>query len=111
MGFRSIEVKMSTKARLPKAEKASGIANILDSLYPDPPIPLKHSSPYTLLIAVLLSAQCTDERVNSVTPQLFKLARTPEKMVKCTVDEIQQYLHKNGHLMLSFLKKELKSLQ
>ena len=57
--------------RLSKKEKAVAIAQILDELYPAPPIPLTHESPYTLLIAVLLSAQCTDKRVNEITPHLF----------------------------------------
>ena len=57
--------------RLTKAEKAEQIMRILDDLYPNPPIPLDHSSHYTLLVAVLLSAQCTDVRVNKVTPHLF----------------------------------------
>ena len=67
--------------RLTKAEKAEQIMRILDDLYPNPPIPLDHSSHYTLLVAVLLSAQCTDVRVNKVTPHLFAKADTPEKMV------------------------------
>ena len=56
------------------------IKKILDKLYPDPAIPLIHKDPYTLLIAVLLSAQCTDQRVNKITPLLFKKASTPETM-------------------------------
>jgi endonuclease-3 len=63
-----------------KSERVAYIAAELDRLYPDPPIPLDHSDAYTLLIAVLLSAQCTDARVNQVTPELFSLARTPEDM-------------------------------
>lgn len=70
-------------------ERADDIATTLERLYPKPDIPLKHSSPYTLLIAVLLSAQCTDERVNKVTPKLFERANTPEKMVQLTVAEIE----------------------
>ena len=60
-------------------ERIEFIDKKLDELYPDPPIPLDHSDPYTLLIAVLLSAQCTDARVNKVTPDLFRLADTPQK--------------------------------
>ena len=58
------------------------IKEILDELYPSVPIPLNHSDPFTLLVAVLLSAQCTDERVNLVTPALFKIGPTPEEIVK-----------------------------
>ena len=57
-----------------KKEKAAKIAEILEELYPETPIPLDHKDPYTLLVAVLLSAQCTDERVNKITPALFELA-------------------------------------
>ena len=64
-----------------KQEKANEIAQILDDLYPTTPIPLDHESPYTLLIAVLLSAQCTDVRVNQVTPHLFAKAATPFDMI------------------------------
>ena len=61
-------------------ERIEFIDKKLDELYPNPPIPLDHSDPYTLLIAVLLSAQCTDARVNKVTPELFRLANTSQKM-------------------------------
>ena len=63
-----------------RREKAKRIAAQLQALYPEPPIPLDHSDPYTLLVAVLLSAQCTDERVNKVTPGLFALAATSGAM-------------------------------
>lgn len=69
---------------------------ILDKYIPHPEIPLYHSSPYTLLIAVLLSAQTTDDRVNQVTPALFKKANTPQKMVKLTVPEILSYIRTCG---------------
>ncbi|MDF2576932.1 MAG: nth [Chlamydiales bacterium] len=72
-----------------KKERARKIQSILDQLYPDPAIPLNHIDPYTLLIAVLLSAQCTDARVNQVTLQLFALADSPAKMVKHSIEEIQ----------------------
>ncbi|MCB1119644.1 MAG: endonuclease III [Chlamydiia bacterium] len=72
------------------------IAKILDHYFPDPPIPLQHSCPYTLLIAVLLSAQCTDARVNQVTPHLFARANTPEKMIQLTIDEIREIIHSCG---------------
>lgn len=65
-----------------KSERAAFISKRLNELYPQPPIPLAHRDPYTLLIAVLLSAQCTDKKVNEVTPKLFRLADTPRKMVK-----------------------------
>lgn len=71
-----------------KAEKAKRIGEILDELYPEPPIPLEHRDPFTLLVAVLLSAQTTDAQVNRVTPALFKLASTPEKMAKLSVEQI-----------------------
>ena len=71
-----------------RAEKARKIGEILDRLYPAPPIPLQHQDPFTLLVAVLLSAQTTDAQVNRVTPALFKRASTPEKMAQLSVDEI-----------------------
>jgi endonuclease-3 len=77
-------------------QKAAHIAQILDQLYPETPIPLAHQDPYTLLIAVLLSAQCTDERVNKVTPSLFALARTPWEMAKVPVAQIRQIVRPCG---------------
>jgi len=71
-----------------RAEKAKKIGEILDRLYPEPPIPLAHHDPFTLLVAVLLSAQTTDAQVNKVTPALFARASTPEAMAKLSVDEI-----------------------
>ena len=71
-----------------RLEKAVKIHAILDELYKNPPIPLVHKGPYTLLVSVLLSAQTTDKRVNMVTPELFRRAPTPRKMVKLDVDEI-----------------------
>jgi len=65
-----------------RAEKAARIGTILDRLYPQPPVPLRHADPYTLLVAVVLSAQCTDARVNQVTPGLFALASTPAAMAR-----------------------------
>jgi endonuclease III len=79
-----------------KAEKTRRIMEILEGLYPHPPIPLQHKDPYTLLIAVLLSAQCTDERVNKVTPALFALADTPHKMVWLTVEQIREIIRPCG---------------
>lgn len=72
------------------------IQRILNKLFPNPPIPLKHSSHYTLLIAVLLSAQCTDKKVNEVTPKLFAKAKTPEQMAKLSVSEIQSIIRPCG---------------
>ena len=79
-----------------RAEKAERIAKILDQLLSMPDIPLSHRSPYTLLIAVLLSAQCTDERVNQVTPKLFALASTPEEMARLTVARIRGIIRPCG---------------
>lgn len=79
-----------------KKERAKQIAKILDFYFPDPAIPLKHSDPYTLLIAVLLSAQCTDKRVNLVTPHLFAKAKTPEEMIKLSIEEIERIIHTCG---------------
>lgn len=79
-----------------RQEKADFILKRLEELYPETPIPLDHSDPYTLLIAVLLSAQCTDVRVNKITPALFKKANTPEKMVKLSVSEIAEIIKPCG---------------
>jgi len=79
-----------------KAEKVVKIQRILADLYPETPIPLDHKDPYTLLIAVLLSAQCTDVRVNQVTPALFSMADSPDKMVGCTVEAIRQIIRPCG---------------
>lgn len=75
---------------------ARKIQRILNKLYPEPPIPLAHTSPYTLLIAVLLSAHCTDARVNKVTPVLFAKACTPEQMILLSVNEIEKIVHSCG---------------
>ena len=71
-----------------KAERAKTIQKILNKIYPKTPVPLNHKNVYELLIAVLLSAQCTDERVNKVTPKLFKLANNPKQMSKIPVNKI-----------------------
>ena len=71
-----------------RVEKAVRILEILDELYPEPPIPLDHEDPFTLLVAVVLSAQTTDDRVNLVTPGLFARARTPAAMAKLSVAQI-----------------------
>lgn len=82
--------------KISKQEKANKILKILENYYPQTPVPLKHSSPYTLLIAVLLSAQCTDERVNKITPILFKKANTPIKMAKLKVSDIEKIIRPCG---------------
>ena len=79
-----------------KKEKAAYIINELEILFPETPIPLNHTDPYTLLIAVLLSAQCTDERVNKITPLLFKKGPTPFEMVKLSVEEIKAIIRPCG---------------
>lgn len=79
-----------------KKEKGEKIRHLLNHLYPEPPIPLKHQDPYTLLIAVLLSAQCTDARVNIVTPILFQKADTPQKMVVLPVSVIEDIIRPCG---------------
>lgn len=79
-----------------KKEKAAKIFKILNELYPEPPIPLKHCDSYTLLIAVLLSAQCTDARVNQITPTLFSKADTPQKMVQLSIKEIEAIIRPCG---------------
>ncbi|MBK8132551.1 MAG: endonuclease III [Gammaproteobacteria bacterium] len=79
-----------------KAERARYIAGRLQELYPDPPIPLDHRDPFTLLIAVLLSAQCTDARVNKVTPALFARADTPAQMAALAVEEVHALIRTCG---------------
>lgn len=79
-----------------KQERANYLVKRLQELYPETPVPLDHKDPYTLLIAVLLSAQCTDVRVNQITPHLFKKADTPQKMIKLTVDQIREIIKPCG---------------
>lgn len=79
-----------------KAEKVQFVIDTLEQLYPETPIPLDHTDPYTLLIAVLMSAQSTDERVNKITPLLFKEADNPYDMIKLTVDEIREIIKPVG---------------
>lgn len=79
-----------------KKQKAEYVMEELEKLYPTTPIPLDHTDAYTLLIAVLLSAQCTDKRVNIVTPDLFALASTPEDMIKLDVDQIREIIRPCG---------------
>ena len=79
-----------------KKEKAAYVMAELEALYPETPIPLDHSDPFTLLVAVVLSAQCTDARVNTVTPALFAKARTPQAMAALSVEEIAEIIRPCG---------------
>lgn len=79
-----------------KAEKVQFVIDTLENLYPEVPIPLDHKDPYTLLIAVLLSAQCTDVRVNQITPLLFEKADNPYDMVKLSIEEIADIIRPCG---------------
>jgi endonuclease-3 len=79
-----------------KKEKAIYVTTELEKLYPETPIPLDHSDSYTLLIAVLLSAQCTDARVNIITPTLFAKASTPQEMIQLSVEEIREIIKPCG---------------
>ncbi len=81
---------------LRKAERVEFIMRHLQELYPNPPIPLHHKDAYTLLVSVLLSAQCTDERVNQITPNLWQLANNPHDMAKVPVDEIRAVIRPCG---------------
>ena len=75
-----------------RSERAELVSQRLDELYPAPPIPLDHHNPFTLLVAVLLSAQCTDKRVNQVTPKLFALANSPDRMAAVPVAKIREVI-------------------
>ena len=79
-----------------KSERAIIVKKILDKTYPDTPVPLNHKDNFTLLIAVLLSAQCTDERVNQITPKLFSIASSPIEMSKIPVNEIYKVIKPCG---------------
>lgn len=79
-----------------KAEKVTFVINTLEELYPTTPVPLDHKDPYTLLIAVLLSAQSTDARVNTITPLLFEKADNPYDMIKLSIDEIRAIIKPVG---------------
>ena len=79
-----------------KKERVEFVISTLENLYPTTPIPLLHKDSYTLLIAVLLSAQCTDARVNTITPKLFALADNPTDMVKLSIDEIREIIKPCG---------------
>ena len=86
----NIELNLISKPQVKK------IAQILEDCFPNPQVPLDHKDPFTLLIAVLLSARCTDERVNLITPELFRLADTPQKMSKLPVETIQKIIRPCG---------------
>ena len=79
-----------------KKERAAYVLHRLEELYPETPIPLDHTDPYTLLIAVLLSAQCTDARVNTVTPALFRLANNPHDMSRVPVEKVREIIRPCG---------------
>ena len=82
--------------KMKKSDKAKIIIKILDKFYPETPIPLNHNSVYTLLIAVLLSAQCTDERVNRVTSRLFSKYPTAEDFAKLPLEIIKKEIYSTG---------------
>jgi endonuclease III len=92
----NINKPVSKPKKLKIKEKTDFITETLENLYPEVPIPLDHKDPYTLLIAVLLSAQCTDERVNKVTPSLFKAADNPSEMSKLDVSTIEDIIRPCG---------------
>jgi endonuclease-3 len=79
-----------------KNEKVNFVIKTLNNLYPEIPVPLEHKDPYTLLIAVLLSAQCTDVRVNKITPILFAKANNPFDMIKMSIEEIKAIIRPCG---------------
>ncbi len=79
-----------------RKERAQVVQQVLASLYPSPPIPLDHLDAFTLLVAVVLSAQCTDKKVNEITPRLFQRGGTPQKMAKMTVEEILEIIRPLG---------------
>ena len=79
-----------------KKEKVDFVIKTLEALYPEVPVPLDHNDAYSLLIAVLLSAQCTDKKVNEITPYLFERADTPEKMIRLSVDDIREIIKPCG---------------
>ena len=78
------------------AERAKIVDSMLAELYPNPPIPLDHTNTFTLLVAVLLSAQCTDARVNKTTPELFKIASNAKNMAKLSVEKINSIVRPCG---------------
>ena len=91
-----VKAKAVSSEAMLKSERAEYIKNCLEELYPETPVPLDHTDAYTLLIAVLLSAQCTDIRVNLVTPALFKKADNPKDMAKLSVPQIEEIIRPCG---------------
>jgi endonuclease-3 len=87
---------MAKTAHSTRESRAAHVGRTLAAMYPETPIPLDHKDAFTLLVSVVLSAQCTDKRVNEVTPELFALADTPEKMMKVPVAEIQRIIRPCG---------------
>ena len=81
-----------------RKEKAERIQKMLEELYPEIPVPLDHETPFQLLVAVLMSAQTTDLKVNQVTPELFKQGPTPEKMASLEVAHIQSKIRSSGRI-------------
>src|SRR5690554_40932 len=96
MNTKQQDTPASTPVNLKKAERVALIQQTLNELYPETPIPLDHFDPYSLLIAVLLSAQCTDARVNLVTPALWQLADNPYDMAKVPVEQIKAVIRPCG---------------
>ena len=97
LGWQYLTVTTTLKSRIQeRTNQIDYVINELERLYPKTPVPLKHHDPYTLLIAVLLSAQCTDERVNQITPILFEKADTPSKMIQLPVETIKQIIRKSS---------------
>jgi endonuclease-3 len=94
--FRTSQPEAPVTRNLNKAERVALVLERLEALYPNPPIPLHHKDNYTLLVAVLLSAQCTDERVNQITPKLWELADNPFDMAKVPVEEIRAVIRPCG---------------
>ena len=88
--------EQANKEKMNRKQRAQIVQRRLDELYPTTDIPLDHADPYTLLVAVVLSAQCTDKMVNRVTPDLWKLADTPEAMSRVAVDRIQAIIRPCG---------------
>ena len=89
-------MQMKPKACPTRQSRADHVGRVLEALYPRTPIPLAHKDPFTLLVAVVLSAQCTDRKVNEVTPELFALADTPQKMAALAVADIQRIIRPCG---------------
>jgi endonuclease III len=93
---RRVTLERSVRDEMRREEKAERIQKVLDELYPRPPIPLDHVDPFTLLVAVVLSAQTTDKKVNEVSPRLFARASTPETMSELSVEEIRDLIREIG---------------